>query len=188
MVIEPNKPTLGLRLIALLEAAKGILAVGLACALFVLAGHHMHPFIQRIIHHFHLTDSKHAPHFIVEMLTNPERFQLGVWTMLAVGYAGLRFTEAYGLWLARRWGEWLALVSAALYIPFEVYAIALGPTPLKVTLLVMNIAFVVYLGLVLGATRKKRALAAVAASSPETMDARKGQSHENDAALRGGRR
>jgi uncharacterized membrane protein (DUF2068 family) len=159
MVIEPNKPTLGLRLIAVLEATKGVIGIVLGVGLHLLAGHHQHPFIQWIVARFHLDDSAHAPHFVVEMLAHPERFRLEVWTMLAMGYAALRFVEAYGLWLARRWGEWLALVSAALYIPFEVYAIALDVTVLKVSLLVLNVAFVVYLGLVLAATRRKRARA-----------------------------
>lgn len=172
MVIEPNKPTLGLRLIAVLESVKGCLSLVFGIGLYLLSGHHQHPFFLWIVEHFGLVGSVHAPHFIIEMLTHPERFQLGVWTMLAMGYAGLRFTEAYGLWLARRWGEWLALVSAALYIPFEIYAIALGATPLKVTLLVMNVVFVVYLGIVLVATRKRRALAAVTAASQQTIDAR----------------
>jgi hypothetical protein len=39
MVIEPNKPTLGLRLIAVVEAVKGVLAVVSALLLFGLAGH-----------------------------------------------------------------------------------------------------------------------------------------------------
>jgi uncharacterized membrane protein (DUF2068 family) len=166
MVIEPDKPTLGLRLIALLEAAKGFLGLTLGVALFSLAGHHLHPFIQWIVRHFHLMDSPHAPHFVVEMLVHPERFRLEVWTGLAMAYAALRFTEAYGLWLARRWGEWLALLSAALYVPFEIYAIALGASLLKVALLAMNVAFVAYLTMVLIATRRKRALASAAITAP----------------------
>jgi uncharacterized membrane protein (DUF2068 family) len=157
MVIESGKPTIGLRLIALLEGGKGLLGLSLGLALYSLTGHHLHPFFQWIIRHFHLTDSAHAPHFVVEMLVHPERFRMEAWAILAMSYAALRFTEAYGLWLARRWGEWVALVSAALYIPFEIYAIALGVTLLKVALLLMNIGFVAYLSVVLRATRKKRA-------------------------------
>lgn len=168
MVLEPNKPTLGLRLIAILEAAKGTLGLALGIGLWLLAGQHQHPLIQWIVEYFHLDDSAHAPHFIVEMLAHPEKFRMEVWTLLAMGYAGLRFVEAYGLWLARRWAEWLALVSAALYIPFEIYAILLGPTLLKVSLLVLNVAFVVYLGILLAATRRKRAHAARVAAAIET--------------------
>jgi uncharacterized membrane protein (DUF2068 family) len=164
MVIEPNKPTFGLRLIALLEALKGFIGLTLGIGLLLLAGHHQHPLIQWIVDHFHLADSAHAPHFIVEMLASPDEFPLGIWTLLAAGYGMLRFAEAYGLWLARRWGEWLALVSAALYIPFEIYAIARGVTMLKVSLLALNVVFVSYLSIVLVATRRKRFRAARATS------------------------
>jgi uncharacterized membrane protein (DUF2068 family) len=170
MLIEPDKPTLGLRLIAVLEAVKGAVAVVLAFALYTLADHHLNPFIQWIVRQFHLDDSAHAPHFVAEMLTHPERFRLEIWTMLAAAYATLRFTEAYGLWLARRWGEWIALISAALYIPFEMYAIASGATMVKVSLLVLNVAFVTYLSVVLIKTRRKRAHAARAAAGDEVVE------------------
>jgi uncharacterized membrane protein (DUF2068 family) len=170
MVIEPNKPTLGLRLIAVLEATKGVLGLVLGIGLYLLTGHHRHPLIQWIVERLHLDDSAHAPHFIVEMLAHPERFRLEIWTLLAAGYATLRFVEAYGLWLARRWAEWLALVSAALYIPFEIFAIVESPTLLKVSLLVLNGAFVAYLSMVLRATRRKRAHAARAASAEGAVE------------------
>jgi uncharacterized membrane protein (DUF2068 family) len=159
MVIKPGQPTLGLRVIAFLEAAKGLLGLSLGVALYALASHHLHSFFQAIIRHFHLTESAHAPHFVVEMLVHPGRFRMEVWTGLAMAYAALRFTEAYGLWFARRWGEWLALLSAALYVPFEIYAIATGVSLLKVILLLLNVAFVAYLTMVLIATRRKRAMA-----------------------------
>jgi uncharacterized membrane protein (DUF2068 family) len=157
MQIEPNKPTVGLRLIAILEAAKGLVGLLLGVALFAATGHHSHPFFQAIVRHLQLTESAHAPHFVIEMLLHPESFRMEAWTGLAMTYAALRFTEAYGLWLARGWGEWLALLSAALYIPFEIYAISLGVSFLKVSLLVMNAAFVVYLTMILIATRRRRA-------------------------------
>ncbi len=169
MLIEPDKPTLGLRLIAVLEAVKGVLAVVIALLLFGLAGHRQNPSIQRVVVTFHLDDSARAPHLITEMLANPEKFALGIWTMLAIAYATLRFFEAYGLWLARRWAEWIALVAAAIYIPFEIYAIAFGVTGLKVSLLVINVGFVAYLGLVLAKTRRKRAQAARLAATAEIV-------------------
>lgn len=170
MVIEPNKPTLGLRLIAAFEALKGFIGLALGLGLHLLAGRHQHPLIRWIVERFHLDDSAHAPHFITEMLAHPERFRLEIWTLLAMGYAALRFTEAYGLWLARRWGEWLAFVSAALYIPFEIYSIVFGASWLKVSLLVLNAAFVIYLGIILAATRRKRARAALVTSAEDAIE------------------
>lgn len=99
MQTAPGKSTFGLRLIAILEALKGALALALALGFFVVAGHHLNPLIHAIVERFRLDDSAHAPHLIVEMLTGPEQFPFAVWTALSVAYATLRFTEAYGLWL-----------------------------------------------------------------------------------------
>ncbi|MCZ7627423.1 MAG: DUF2127 domain-containing protein [Candidatus Methylomirabilis sp.] len=45
---------------------------------------------------------------------------------MAAGYASVRFVEAYGLWLERRWAEWFAAVSGGIYIPFEIYELLYG--------------------------------------------------------------
>ncbi len=50
-----------------------------------------------------------------------------------------------GLWWAKRWAEYLTLVSTALFVPFEVYEITEGVSALKVIILVINVAIVVYL-------------------------------------------
>ena len=41
--------------------------------------------------------------------------------MAAIAYAALRFVEAYGLWFMRNWARWLGLISAGIYVPFELY-------------------------------------------------------------------
>ena len=57
-------------------------------------------------------------------------------------YAAVRFTEAYGLWLKRRWAEWLAALSGSIYIPFEILKLRSGVEPLPLGALVLNIAIV----------------------------------------------
>ena len=69
-------------------------------------------------------------------------YELGI--VLAV-YAALEATEMVGLWLARRWAEYLTLVSTTLFIPFEIYEISAGVSAFKVVILVINVAIVVYL-------------------------------------------
>jgi uncharacterized membrane protein (DUF2068 family) len=169
MVIEPNKPTFGLRLIAVFEAVKGILGLAIGFGLQALAMNSDHRFIRWIVENLRLTNSAHVPHFIShnirDMLAHPGEYHLELYALIFIGYAALRFVEAYGLWLARRWGEWLALVSASLYLPFEIYAIVQHVHPVKIALLVLNIALVVYLTVVFIATRRKRALAATASAT-----------------------
>ena len=165
MVIEPNKPTKGLRAIAVFEALKGVVGVAFALGVYGLAQHHVYGWVRWMVEHFHFADSAFAPRRSIEVLAHPEDFPLTVCIAIALAYSALRFTEAYGLWLARRWGEWLTLIGAALYLPFEIYWIVLGATFAKITLLVLNVALVVYLAVVLVKTRRKRAHAARAAAA-----------------------
>ncbi|HVA09780.1 MAG TPA: DUF2127 domain-containing protein [Acidimicrobiales bacterium] len=60
-------------------------------------------------------------------------------------YAALEGIEAVGLWLAKRWAEYLTFVATAALIPLEIYEIAHKPTALKGLTLAINLAIVVYL-------------------------------------------
>ena len=169
MSIEPNKPTKGLRAIAVFEALKGAVGLAFAFGLYGLAHHHAYPWVRWMVEHFHFADAALAPRRAIEVVAHPEGFPLTVTAVIALAYSALRFAEAYGLWLARRWGEWLTLAGAALYLPFEIYWIVLGATLGKITLLVLNVALVVYLAVVLVKTRRKRARAALATAAGHAL-------------------
>jgi len=67
---------------------------------------------------------------------------------LSVGtfiYSALFFTEGIGLFLRKRWAEILTIVATAGLIPLEVYEIFHRPGPLKVLVLLINLAVVAYL-------------------------------------------
>ncbi len=57
----------------------------------------------------------------------------------------LAFVEGYGLYIRRRWAEWLTVVSTSLFIPFELYEVIREITLVKVGILVFNCAVVYYL-------------------------------------------
>jgi uncharacterized membrane protein (DUF2068 family) len=60
-------------------------------------------------------------------------------------YAGLFLTEGIGLWLEKRWAEWFTVIITGSLVPVELYEIYLHPSPLKVLVLIINIAVVGYL-------------------------------------------
>jgi uncharacterized membrane protein (DUF2068 family) len=60
-------------------------------------------------------------------------------------YAALEGVEAIGLWLGRRWAEYLTLVATVVFVPYEIYELTKSVTALKVLTLVINLAIVVYL-------------------------------------------
>jgi len=57
----------------------------------------------------------------------------------------VRIAEAYGLWRNRKWAQWLGAVSGAIYVPFEIYALTKGVTPLKLATLGINLLVVAVL-------------------------------------------
>src|SRR3954454_12919182 len=62
-----------------------------------------------------------------------------------IGYAVLEGIEAVGLWMQKRWAEYLTLIATALFLPLEVYEIVHKLSPTKIFALIVNIAVVLYL-------------------------------------------
>jgi uncharacterized membrane protein (DUF2068 family) len=60
-------------------------------------------------------------------------------------YAGLFLTEGTGLWLAKRWGEWVTVIITGSLLPLEIYEIHRHPTAVKIAVLIINIAVLIYL-------------------------------------------
>ena len=73
--------------------------------------------------------------------------QTKVWAVAgtSVGYSLLRFVEGYGLWYAKAWAAWMALISGLLYLPFEIYSLAHKQSLLHVAVLSINVAVVLYM-------------------------------------------
>jgi uncharacterized membrane protein (DUF2068 family) len=61
------------------------------------------------------------------------------------GYAVIALIEGIGLWLARRWGEYFAMVATSLGLPLEIYDLSKGFSVLAFVLLIVNLILVLYL-------------------------------------------
>ena len=59
-----------------------------------------------------------------------------------LAYGLLRALEAWGLWRAKAWASWLGCVSAALYLPLDLYAIVKHPGWASWLLLAVNVLVV----------------------------------------------
>jgi uncharacterized membrane protein (DUF2068 family) len=69
-------------------------------------------------------------------------------TYLAIGlaaYALIELVEGIGLWLGKRWGEYFAMVATSVFLPYEIYDLAVKVTWLRVGALAINVLLVVYL-------------------------------------------
>ena len=65
--------------------------------------------------------------------------------LAAICYGVLFAVEGTGLWLQRRWAEYLTVVTTGALIPFELYELARRLTVLRALALVVNLAAVGYL-------------------------------------------
>jgi uncharacterized membrane protein (DUF2068 family) len=77
-------------------------------------------------------------------------FAISITSLYLVGvgiaaYAVLEGVEAVGLWLGKRWAEYLTFVATIIFVPYEIYELAKGVSALKVVALVLNLAVAVYL-------------------------------------------
>ena len=57
----------------------------------------------------------------------------------------IELVEAVGLWTARRWGEYFAMVATSVGLPLEIYDLTRKVTATTIVLLIINLALVVYL-------------------------------------------
>jgi len=94
-------------------------------------------------------------HFI-DWLTSATPHNIELIAALACAYALLYATEGVGLWLQKRWAEYLTTVATASLIPFEIWELTRGLSWLKAAALAVNVAIVIYLCYVLRTDRKQR--------------------------------
>ena len=60
-------------------------------------------------------------------------------------YALIEGIEAVGLWLQRRWAEYLTFIVTASLLPLEIYELMHKLSPTKIVAFVINVAVVAYL-------------------------------------------
>jgi uncharacterized membrane protein (DUF2068 family) len=131
-----------LRTVALLELGKGLLVLAAAISLYWVDPSDV---AGAFLDFLHISPDHHFAQVLLhwaDSLSNAK-----IWVVLTVAgvYSGLRFAEGYGLWRARAWAEWIALVSGAMYLPFEIYKLAHKVTLFHAGILLVNLAIVAFM-------------------------------------------
>ncbi len=150
------KLTDGLRAVAVYEAAKGTLVLVAGLGLLSLMQQDLQYFAEQLVEHLHLNPARGYPRIFIDAAANVTDARLWLFAGFALAYAAIRWIEAYGLWLGRRWAEWFAIASGAIYVPAEAYGLLRGITWMKLLLLTANVCIVAYLIYVLWRSRRER--------------------------------
>ncbi|GAB1595262.1 DUF2127 domain-containing protein [Lysobacter claricitrinus] len=129
----------GLRVIALVEGSKGLLALLAASGLEILGPLPLRSAVHALIRHFELSSTDGPLAWLANAISAGA---VHATAAIAAGYGLLHAVEAWGLWRDKAWASWLGCVAAAIYLPFDVYALWHHPGWPAMTLLVVNVVVV----------------------------------------------
>jgi uncharacterized membrane protein (DUF2068 family) len=134
-----------LRLIAIFKFFKAGLLIALGIGLFKLLHKDVGDVLQHWCEAMRLDPGSHFVNLALEKAAHVSPEQVKKLGLVSFLYAGLFLAEGTGLWLQKRWGEWLTVIITSSLVPVEIYEIYRHFSPVKVGVLVVNVAIVLYL-------------------------------------------
>jgi uncharacterized membrane protein (DUF2068 family) len=163
-----------LRAVASFEFIKGIFVLFMGLCALLLVHRDAWLYAESLLALFHINSDRRWAEMFLEFADNITDARLWAAARIAFAYSVLRFTEAYGLWKARSWAEWVAFLSGTLLLPLEVRELMRGITWLRSAFFVGNIAIVLYMLYILRENlrerRSKQASSAALASEPKKQN------------------
>ncbi len=146
----------GLRSVATVEFTKGVIVVLAGLGLFSIRHRDIWGLAESFLEFFHVNPYHHYVGVFIDLVYRVSDMRLWKVALLASVYTIVRFVEAYGLWYALPWAQWLALASGALYIPFEIIDLISHPTRFRLLVLAVNLVIVLYMLYLRLEARQKR--------------------------------
>src|ERR1700747_2725965 len=134
-----------LRAVASVEFVKGLLVLLAGFGVLSLVHRDAWDEAERFLEWLHISPEAHYAQVFLNLADQVTDAKLWGVAILALGYSALRFAESYGLWRERAWAEWLALISGAIYLPFEIFELARRPDWIRLAIFLINLAVVLYM-------------------------------------------
>jgi uncharacterized membrane protein (DUF2068 family) len=141
----PRGQRRALRAVAAFELFKGIFVLLMGLCALLLVRRDAWVIAESILALLHINTDRRFAQLFLDFADNITDARLWAAARIAFGYSILRFAEAYGLWKARPWAEWVALVAGTLLLPFEVRELLRGITWLRSLMFIGNVAIVFYM-------------------------------------------
>jgi uncharacterized membrane protein (DUF2068 family) len=144
LAVDDRTSAVGLRTVATFEAFKGIVVLLLGLALFAVH-REAEDYAANLLYHLHIDPDKRLAHMLMDAATKVSDARLWTIAAAALSYASVRFIESWGLWNRRVWAEWFALLSGALYLPWEILKLAERVDWERIGILAINLLIVLYM-------------------------------------------
>ncbi len=135
----------GFRVIGTMKLASGLAALAFGLGILHVFGHDPGPRLERAVSHLGLDPHNDIIHSVISRLTGIDRTRLRTVEAGTFLYALLHLIEGIGLILERDWAGYLVVIVSSSLIPFEIYEILKNTNALRITLLIVNVAIVIYL-------------------------------------------
>ena len=134
-----------IRLIAAFKLFKAALLIALGVGAFKLLHKDVSAVIEHSMEAFQLDPANRFLDAAVQKASRLTPEQIKKLGLVSFIYAGLFITEGVGLWLLKRWAEWLTVMITTSLVPIEIYEIHRHPSAVKWGVLAINLAIVAYL-------------------------------------------
>jgi uncharacterized membrane protein (DUF2068 family) len=146
----------GVRTVATFEFAKGFVVLLAGLGVFSMRHRDIWGVAESFLEFVHANPHHHFVGVFIDLVYRVSDVRLWKIAVVATVYVLLRFIEAYGLWYIRPWAEWITIASGSIYVPFEVADVLRRPDWIRLLILGMNLAIVLYMVLLRLEAAKKR--------------------------------
>ena len=131
--------------IAIFKLVKGTMLLVVAAATFGLLHHDTAERVRSFARHLHVDPEGKFVGLVIEKVSGVSERKLEAIAVGTIFYATLFFTEGVGLVLRKYWAEWMTMILTASFVPIEIYELVHHFTPMKIVIIVLNLAMVGYL-------------------------------------------
>jgi uncharacterized membrane protein (DUF2068 family) len=135
----------GLRLIGATKLAGALLLGAAGLGIFRLLHSDLGELLENLASRLHLDPENRLVHAAIYRVAGLDEAHLKAIGAGSLFYCVLELVEGVGLLLRRRWAEYLTIVATVLLLPPEIYEIARKVSPVRVGVLVLNLAILAYL-------------------------------------------
>ncbi|HXA15276.1 MAG TPA: DUF2127 domain-containing protein [Opitutaceae bacterium] len=141
---KPKIPR-GLRIIAAIKLFKGVLLLCFGLGLFQLVNRDLAEMANRLTDRFNIDPENHYVRLFLQDVVKIQPPMLRQAGLLSLVYSSILLLEGIGLWLDKRWAKYLTVVATGAFVPGEIYACVHKFNWLKLGVLILNVAILLYI-------------------------------------------
>jgi uncharacterized membrane protein (DUF2068 family) len=141
---EPKSDRI-LMVIAIYKIATAALFLAAAFGVLHLLNRDLEAMVHQVLNNSHVDSDNRIAHWCLDRASRLTNFELRSISAICFFYALLFGTEGIGLYLKKRWAEYLVVIVTATLLPVEIYELCVSVNVIKVVVFIGNLAILGYL-------------------------------------------